>query len=84
MDEVIDGLATYLDDQLQRGVKAHHVTRHFVHLFSGIPGNKHWRRTLSETAVKGTINGQVLKETWEQVQERQAYAQQRMTGHAHP
>ena len=76
-DEIIGNLADYLDHCLQNGTKAHHITRHFVHLFAGLPGNKYWRRTLSEKAVQGLMCGQVLKDSWQEVQERQAYAQQR-------
>ena len=42
----------YLAARLDEGVPLHAMTRHMLGLFSGHPGARHWRRTLSEQGVK--------------------------------
>lgn len=43
-------LVPYLQHHIDAGGSAHHVTRHVLGLFHGVPGGKHWRRYLSENA----------------------------------
>ena len=70
LDEVVEEMASYLDRQLARGHKAHHVTRHMVQLLSGLPGNKLWRRRLSEEAVKPGADGAWLMSVWREARAR--------------
>ena len=70
LDEVVNRMAHYTDEWVEQGGRAHHVTRHLVHLLSGLPGNKFWRRTLSEQGVKQGANGDVVRRAWEGAQER--------------
>jgi tRNA-dihydrouridine synthase A len=64
LEEVILEMAKYTDRWVEQGGRAHHVTRHLVHLLSGIPGNKYWRRTLSEGAVMPGANGDIVRRAW--------------------
>lgn len=43
---------TYLEDQLGRGVKLAHMTRHMLGLFHGRPGARSWRRILTVEAIR--------------------------------
>lgn len=67
LEGVVMAMADYLDRWVRGGGRAHHVTRHIVHLLSGIPGNKHWRRTLSEGATSPEASGDLIRETWRAV-----------------
>ncbi|MET1415225.1 tRNA dihydrouridine(20/20a) synthase DusA [Roseibium sp. HPY-6] len=42
----------YLEEQLGRGVKLAHMTRHMLGLFHGRPGARSWRRILTVDAIK--------------------------------
>ncbi len=64
MDEVAERMATYLDAHLAAGGRAHHVTKHMVHLLAGLPGNKRWRRALSEGALEAGAGGAWLMSAW--------------------
>ena len=44
--------ADYIEQQLQRGSRLNHMTRHILGLFNGVPGARQWRRFLSENAHK--------------------------------
>ncbi len=50
----------YLAARLEEGVPLHAMTRHMLGLFSGLPGARHWRRTLSEQGVKPGAGLEVL------------------------
>lgn len=65
LDEVVEELARYLDERLAAGCRAHHITRHMVHLLAGLPGNKLWRRRLSEESVHPGANGAWVMEVWQ-------------------
>jgi tRNA-dihydrouridine synthase A len=48
--EVIEQLLPYAERELARGARLHHITRHILGLFQGVPGARAWRRHLSENA----------------------------------
>lgn len=75
--EVISDMADYTDAWVEEGGRAHHVTRHLVHLLAGQVGNKLWRRILSEEAVKQGASGHVIREAWERVSERVKHIEER-------
>ena len=77
MSEVVSIMADYTDRWVESGGRAHHVTRHMVHLLAGLPGNKLWRRFLSEEAIKAGASGCVVREAWERVSERMRYLEER-------
>ena len=43
-------MLSYAKNHVAGGGKLHHVTRHLVGLFNGIPGSRRWKRRLSEAA----------------------------------
>ncbi len=49
------------------GGKAHHVTRHMVGLFHGVPGARQWRQHLSTEAVKTGATGDVLRDAMKRI-----------------
>ena len=49
---VIDAMRPYIAEQLAHGVWLSHITRHMLGLFHGVRGGRHWRRVLSEQAVR--------------------------------
>ena len=48
--EILEAYIPYMADQLERGVRLSHMTRHILGLFQGVPGARRWRRYLSENA----------------------------------
>src|SRR5690606_7419594 len=45
--EVLEALRPYIAAHLAQGGALHHVTRHILGLFQGLPGARHFRRRLS-------------------------------------
>lgn len=45
---VVEALLPYVERRLREGIPLKHLTRHLLHLFSGRPGARSWRRVLSE------------------------------------
>lgn len=45
--EVLQALRPYIAEHIARGGVMHHVTRHILGLFQGLPGARHFRRQLS-------------------------------------
>ncbi len=66
-------LAAYMDyvehQQRDQGVSLHHMSRHILGLFQGLPGAKMWRRHISENAHKPGAGLDVLRIAAEFVQE---------------
>ncbi|WP_084419871.1 tRNA dihydrouridine(20/20a) synthase DusA [Henriciella litoralis] len=61
----MDALAAYrgyMAEQLEAGAKLSSMTRHMMGLFTGLPGARAYRRTLSEKAVKTGAGLDVLDE----------------------
>ena len=58
---------TYIEEQLDSGVRLSSITRHMLGLFNGMPGARQWRRTLSEKAPKPGADIAVLDEALEAV-----------------
>ena len=46
--EVALSMRDYVRDHCARGERASHVLRHMLGLYQGMPGARHWRRTLSQ------------------------------------
>lgn len=46
--DIIEAILPYLDAHVKGGEKAHYVIRHLLGLFARKPGNKRWRRGLTE------------------------------------
>ncbi|MCX4029039.1 tRNA dihydrouridine(20/20a) synthase DusA [Endozoicomonas sp. SM1973] len=59
--QVIDKLIPYIEQQMAKGAQLHHLTRHILGLFQGLPGARLFRRHLSENTHKPGASIDVLK-----------------------
>ncbi|MCB1378543.1 MAG: tRNA dihydrouridine(20/20a) synthase DusA [Alphaproteobacteria bacterium] len=50
--DVVEAYKPHMARELARGIWLQRMTRHMLGLFHGVPGGRHWRRILSEEAVK--------------------------------
>ena len=60
--EVAAALVPYVRRELEAGTQLHHITRHILGLFQGIPGARRFRRHLSENAYKQGAGLSVLED----------------------
>ncbi len=58
--DVIEEISPYIERELARGTRLHHITRHMIGLFNGEPGARRWRRYLSENACQKDADIKVL------------------------
>ena len=61
-DDVAAQLLSYIEQELGRGARLNHITRHILGLFQNVPGARKFRRHLSENAYKPEAGIQVLEE----------------------
>ena len=59
--EVVEGMLSYIEDQLAKGVYLNRMTRHMLGLFAHKEGARAWRRFISENAHKKGSGGEVLR-----------------------
>jgi tRNA-dihydrouridine synthase A len=62
-EQVVELMAAYAGRQIAAGARLHHVTRHMLGLFNGLPGARRWRRYLSEQAIRPDADEQVLRDS---------------------
>lgn len=60
--DILQKMTSYIESQLNQGVNLHHMTRHILGLFHGIPGARGWRRVLSTDAVKTDAGIEVVEQ----------------------
>lgn len=65
--EILQAYLPYVSDQIERGTRLHHIARHLIGLFAGVPGAKTWRRYISENAYKKDAGIEVLEAAGELV-----------------
>ncbi|EEE36477.1 tRNA-dihydrouridine synthase A [Rhodobacteraceae bacterium KLH11] len=58
--EVVQEMLPYVEAHLTEGGRLHQITRHMLGLFAGRPGARHWRRILSEGAVRDQAGPEVI------------------------
>lgn len=58
---VIKALYPYIEQELSRGARLGHITRHILGLFQGTPGARQWRRYLSEHAHQPRADAAVVE-----------------------
>ncbi|NQX88963.1 MAG: tRNA dihydrouridine(20/20a) synthase DusA [Halioglobus sp.] len=63
-DAVIGALLPYAERQLAAGARLHHITRHILGLYQGVPGAKRYRRHLSENAFRDDAGLDVLRDAY--------------------
>jgi tRNA-dihydrouridine synthase A len=61
-DDVIAALLPYVRQQLERGARLNHITRHILGLYQGVPGARKFRRHLSENAFRQDAGIEVLEQ----------------------
>lgn len=59
--EAINSLIPYIEQQLNQDVYLHHMLRHTLGLFHGVPGGRLFRRHISENATKKGAGLEVLE-----------------------
>lgn len=60
-EEVMEGFMDYCQEQLSRGTRLNHLTRHILGLYQGLPGARQFRRILSEQAHKPDAGLEVIR-----------------------
>jgi tRNA-dihydrouridine synthase A len=59
--DVIEAFYPYVERRMREGALLHHLTRHVLGLFQGVPGGKRFRRHLSEQAHRKGAGLDVLR-----------------------
>jgi tRNA-dihydrouridine synthase A len=57
----------YLKEELKEGQRLHHVIRHILGLYQGLPGARHWRGFLSQNGNREGVDERLLLEAGELV-----------------
>ena len=60
--QIAKAYLAYVGEELARGTALHHMTRHILGLYQGMPGARRFRRHLSEHAYKPTAGVSVLED----------------------
>jgi len=58
--QAAEGMLPYIERHLAAGGKLHHITRHMLTLYAGVPGARRWRRTLGAGVAPGASVAVVL------------------------
>src|SRR6476469_4193388 len=62
MQDALEAMMPYIEQQLARGTRLHSMTRHFVGAFHAVPGARAFRRHLAEQGVKPGAGLEVLRD----------------------
>ncbi|WP_431299260.1 tRNA dihydrouridine(20/20a) synthase DusA [Tabrizicola sp. BL-A-41-H6] len=65
---VVDAMRPYIADHLAGAGRLHQITRHMLGLFTGRPGARGWRRTLSEGASRTGAGLDLIDRALDEVQ----------------
>lgn len=68
-DEVMQKFMDYCLEELAKGARLNHLTRHILGLYQGLPGARQFRRIISEQAHKPNAGIDVLKRALEALNE---------------
>jgi len=69
---VMEGYRDYVREELEQGTRLHDLTRHCLGLFSGMPGARRYRRTLSDVRRLSANDPRLLDEALACLSERAA------------
>ncbi len=58
--EVVAEMVEYARREMAGGARLHHITRHMLGLFHGVPGARDWRRYISRNACRHMARPEVL------------------------
>lgn len=70
MQDALEAMMPYIEQQLARGTRLHAITRHFVGAFHAVPGARAFRRHLAEQGVKPGAGLEVLRDAIARVDAR--------------
>ena len=59
-EEIVASMADYAHRHVSAGTRMHHISRHMLGLYSGQPGARNWRRTVSEGCSDTAAGPEVL------------------------
>lgn len=62
IQDALEAMMPYIEQQLARGTRLHAITRHFVGAFHAVPGARAFRRHLAEQGVKPGAGIEVLRD----------------------
>lgn len=62
--ETIAQFINYIEREMSRGTRLHHMTRHVLGMYQGVKGAKQFRRHISENAHKEGADAQVLADAF--------------------
>jgi len=65
--DIAEAMIPYIEAHVEGGGRVHHVTRHMLGLFAGMPGARSWRRTLSEGASQPDAGPELVRAAMAQV-----------------
>jgi tRNA-dihydrouridine synthase A len=65
--EILERFISYVETQLEQGVRLGQMTRHILGLFQGVPGARAWRRHLSEQVHRAGAGVEVIQKAAQQV-----------------
>lgn len=74
-EEVLEGFAIFMAEELAKGTKLSHMTRHILGLYQGMPGGKKFRRYISEHAHRPNAGIDVLYSAVSAMQSTQNHTQ---------
>jgi tRNA-dihydrouridine synthase A len=70
MEDVLEAMMPYIEQQLAQGTRLHSITRHLVGAFHGVPGARAFRRHLAENGVRPGAGTAVLRDAMALVEGR--------------
>jgi tRNA-dihydrouridine synthase A len=62
IQDALEAMIPYIEEELARGMRLHAITRHFVGAFFGVPGARAFRRHLAEQGTRPGAGVNVLRE----------------------
>jgi len=68
-EQILLQFLPYIEQQLTQGVALHHMTRHILGLFQGVPGARKFRRHLSENAWRKGAGIEVVETALQQLRD---------------
>jgi len=67
-DQILREMSAYAERHLSTGGRLHHIIRHMIGLFHGIPGARRYRQILSTEGVREGAGVEVLVRAFEAVE----------------
>jgi tRNA-dihydrouridine synthase A len=64
---IVMAMAHYAEQEMRKGIRLHHITRHMLGLYHGQPGARAWRRFLSTRGCAADAGPELLLESLQMV-----------------